>query len=280
MALPTPTKSNCAVVTGASSGIGMALARELATRGYNLVLVARREEVLEGLATELRAATGVRVDVRACDLSDPEKRAPLLAELSSSEVCILCNNAGIATFGPVSGLDFDYERDQVQLNAVAAHELILAVLPGMVERRSGGILNVGSAAGNTAIPNNATYAATKAFLNTFSESLRGEVAGQGVNVTLLAPGPVRTEEIAEEDKTFVDRIVPDNFWVDTTYTARLSLDALAKNKMRVVPGPIGQGMSLAANFAPRRLMAPIMGRFYAKLGEESAEESADRKDAK
>ncbi|MDT9165839.1 SDR family NAD(P)-dependent oxidoreductase, partial [Escherichia coli] len=83
---------------------------------------------------------------------------------------------------------------------------------------------VGSAAGNMPIPNNATYAATKAFLNTFSESLRGELKGSGVNVTLLAPGPVRTEEIAEEDKTFVDRLVPDRFWVDTTYTARISLD--------------------------------------------------------
>ncbi|WP_333618122.1 mycolate reductase, partial [Dietzia sp.] len=274
MALPTPSKSNVAVVTGASSGIGMALARELATRGYNLVLVARRESVLAELAGELRAATGVRVEVRACDLSSPEQRAPLLAELRTLEVCVLCNNAGIATFGPVSELDLDYERAQVQLNAVAAFELILAVLPGMVSRRSGAILNVGSAAGNTAIPNNATYAATKAFLNTFSESIRGEVAGQGVNVTLLAPGPVRTEELAEEDKTFVDRIVPDRLWIDTEYTARVSLDALAKNKMRVVPGPIGQGMSLAANFAPRRMMAPIMGRFYAKLGEGSADEAA------
>lgn len=271
MALPMPTAHSRAVVTGASSGIGMAFARELATRGYNLVLVARREQILNELADELRSRTGVEVDVRACDLSKPEKRAPLLAELEKTEVSILCNNAGIATFGPVSGLDFDYERDQVQLNAVAAHELILAVLPGMLERRSGGILNVGSAAGNTAIPNNATYAASKAFLNTFSESLRGEVKKQGVNVTLLAPGPVRTEEIAEADKTFVDRIVPDSFWVDTTYTARLSIDALARNKMRVVPGPIGQTMSLATNFLPRRFVSPLAGKAYAKLGEGSAD---------
>lgn len=267
MALPMPTATNRAVVTGASSGIGMALARELAMRGYNLVVVARRGEILEELATELRAKTGVTVDVRACDLSRPAARGELLEELERTEVAILCNNAGIASFGPVAELDFSYERDQVQLNAVAAHELILAVLPGMLSRHSGAILNVGSAAGNMPIPNNATYAATKAFLNTFSESLRGEVAGQGVNVTLLAPGPVRTEELAEEDKSFVDKIVPDRLWVDTEYTARLSLDALARNRMRVVPGPIGQGMSLAGNFVPRRLMAPVVGHFYAKLGE-------------
>lgn len=267
MALPMPTASNRAVVTGASSGIGMALARELATRGYNLIIVARRGEILEELAAELRAKTGVTVEVRACDLSRPAARGALLEELERTEVCILCNNAGIASFGPVAELDFAYERDQVQLNAVAAHELILAVLPGMLARHSGAILNVGSAAGNMPIPNNATYAATKAFLNTFSESLRGEVADRGINVTLLAPGPVRTEELAEEDKSFVDKIVPDRLWVDTEYTARLSLDALARNRMRVVPGPIGQGMSLAGNFVPRRLMAPVVGHFYAKLGQ-------------
>ena len=86
-------------------------------------------------------------------------------------------------------------------------------------------------------------------------------------MTLLAPGPVRTEEIAEEDKTFVDRLVPDRLWVDTEYTARVSLDALARNKMRVVPGPLSQAMSVAGNYVPRGIMAPIVGRFYAKLGE-------------
>src|SRR5699024_6936200 len=141
----------------------------------------------------------------------------------------------------------------------------------MIERHSGAILNVGSAAGNMPIPNNATYAASKAFLNTFSESLRGELKGTGINVTLLAPGPVRTEEIAEEDKTFVDRLVPDRLWVDTEYTARVSLDALARNKMRIVPGPLGQAMSVAGNYTPRAAMAPIVGRFYAKLGEGQAQ---------
>lgn len=270
MSLPMPSPTARAVVTGASSGIGMALATELARRGHHLVVVARRGEVLEELATTLGAEHGVQVEVRACDLADPAARGPLLEELSSREVSVLCNNAGIASFGPVAELDLDYERMQVQLNAVAAHELVLAVLPGMVERRSGAILNVGSAAGNMPIPNNATYAATKAFLNTFSESLRGEVARHGVHVTLLAPGPVRTEEIAEEDKTFVDRIVPDRLWVDTEYTARVSLDSLARNRMRVVPGPLSQAMSVAGNYVPRGLMAPVVGRFYAKLGEGQA----------
>ncbi len=271
MSLPTPTASNRAVVTGASSGIGMALATELARRGHSLIVVARRGEVLEELRGRLESEFPVTVDVRACDLADPAARQPLLAELAGREISILCNNAGIATFGPVASLDPDYEKAQVQLNSVACHDLILAVLPGMVSRRSGAILNVGSAAGNMPIPNNATYAASKAFLNTFSESLRGELKGAGVHVTLLAPGPVRTEEIVEQDKSFVDRLVPDRLWVDTVYTARVSLDALARNKMRVVPGPLGQVMSVAGNFTPRGIIAPIVGKFYAKLGEEQAE---------
>ena len=108
----------------------------------------------------------------------------------------------------MSGLDPAYERAQVELNAVAVHDLTLAVLPQMVERRAGAILNVGSAAGNMPIPNNATYAATKAFVNTFSESLRGELKGTGVNVTLLAPGPVRTETPDPADASIVDKLVP------------------------------------------------------------------------
>lgn len=271
MPLPLPTASNRAVVTGASSGIGMALATELASRGHSLIIVARRAEVLEGLRARLESEYRVSVEVRACDLADPAARQPLLDELAGRDVSILCNNAGIATFGPIAELDHKYERTQVQLNAVACHDLILAVLPGMIARGTGGILNVGSAAGNMPIPNNATYAASKAFLNTFSESLRGELKGSGINVTLLAPGPVRTEEIAEEDKSFVDRLVPDRLWVDTAYTARVSLNALARNKMRIVPGPLGQAMSVAGNYTPRAAMAPIVGRFYAKLGEGQAE---------
>lgn len=271
MPLPLPTASNRAVVTGASSGIGMALATELAGRGHSLIIVARRGEVLEKLRTRLESEYRVSVEVRACDLADPAARQPLLDELAGRDVSILCNNAGIATFGPIAELDHNYERTQVQLNAVACHDLILAVLPGMIARGTGGILNVGSAAGNMPIPNNATYAASKAFLNTFSESLRGELKGSGINVTLLAPGPVRTEEIAEEDKSFVDRLVPDRLWVDTAYTARVSLNALSRNKMRIVPGPLGQAMSVAGNYTPRAAMAPIVGRFYAKLGEGQAE---------
>lgn len=266
MSLPGPSADSRAVVTGASSGIGEALATELAARGYSLIVVARRGELLDALAAKLSAAHGVTVEVRVSDLSNPEQRAELATELSGREISVLCNNAGIATFGPVAELDPAYERDQVQLNAVAVHDLTLAVLPGMIARGAGGILITGSAAGNMAIPHNATYAATKAFVNTFSESLRSELSGTGVHCTLLAPGPVRTVTPDPADASIVDKVVPGFLWIDSAHTAKVSLDGLTKNKMRIVPGIVGKGMSVAGQYSPRAISAPIIGSFYKKLG--------------
>ncbi|GAB18012.1 putative oxidoreductase [Gordonia effusa NBRC 100432] len=267
MAVPIPSVDGRAVVTGASSGIGMALARVLASRGYSLIIVARRGEILEDLATELRNEYDVTVEVRAVDLSDPAAVEVLSAELAGREISILCNNAGIATFGRLYELDAEYERAQTRLNVNAVHDLTLAVLPRMVSRRSGGILMVGSAAGNMPIPNNATYAASKAFVNTFSESLRGEVADQGVHVTLLAPGPVRTETPTADEASNVDAAVPDFLWHSSDKVAEMSLDALGRNKMRVVPGALSKAMSVAGGYSPRKIVAPIVGTFYRKMAD-------------
>lgn len=245
----------------------MALARVLARRGHSVILVARREEILNDLAAELTTAYGISAEVRACDLSKYSAVRTLAAELSSREISILANNAGIATFGPLAELDAAYEQAQVHLNVNAVHDLTLAVLPQMVARGSGGILMVGSAAGNMPIPNNATYAASKAFVNTFSESLRGEVGERGVHVTLLAPGPVRTATPDPDEASFVDRLVPDFLWHSSDKVAEMSLDALEHNKMRVVPGTLSKAMSVAGGYSPRGVVAPIVGHFYKKLGD-------------
>ena len=136
----------------------------------------------------------------------------------------------------------------------------------MVERRAGGILNVGSAAGNMPIPYNATYSASKAFVNTFSEALRGEMVDYGVNVTLLAPGPVRPVEKAEEEETFLDRMIPSFMWANSDEVAQMSLDALRDNKRRVVPGVIGKIMN-AIGYLPHPVTLPGNKFTYKKLSE-------------
>ena len=266
MGVPAPSPEDRAVVTGASQGIGEALATELAARGHSLIITARREEVLAGLAARLADRYGVFVEVRAVDLADPGQRAGLADELSRRNISILCANAGTATFGPVATLAPAAEKDQVQLNVLGVHDLVLAVLPGMLERRAGGILISGSAAGNSPIPNNATYAASKAFANTFSESLRGELRYSGIHVTLLAPGPVRAQAPDPSDASLVDRLIPDFLWISVEHTAQLSLDWLERNKMRVVPGLTSKAMSVASGYAPRAIVTPIVGAVYRKLG--------------
>jgi uncharacterized protein len=154
----------------------------------------------------------------------------------------------------------------VQLNVAGVHDLTLAVLPGMLQRRAGGILISGSAAGNSPIPNNATYASTKAFLNTFSESLRGELTSSGVCVTLLAPGPVRTGMLESVDTSAANKLVPGFVWVSPEYAAKVSLNALGRNKMRVVPGVPAKMMSASNQYLPRSIVAPLVGRVYKKLG--------------
>ena len=266
MPLPLPSPDSRAVVTGASQGIGEALATELAARGHHLVVTARRRELLDDLADRLIRRYGVTVEVRAVDLADPGQRRELADELAGRDISILCANAGTATFGPVAKLDPAAERAEAQLNVLGVHDLVLAVLPGMVAKRAGGILMSGSAAGNSPIPNNATYAATKAFVNTFSESLRGELLHSGVHVTLLAPGPVRAEMPDPDAASLVDRLIPDFLWISVEHTAQLSLDGLERNKMRVVPGVTSKAMSIASGYVPRAIVTPIVGAVYKKLG--------------
>lgn len=266
MALPTPSPNSYSVVTGASQGIGQYLAINLAKRGHNVVLVARRKELLDELATHIAATYNVKALARPCDLADPAARKELTDELRGMHIDILCNDAGTATFGTLAELAEDKEHLQMQLNANAVHELILAVLPQMVERRAGGILNVGSAAGNMPIPYNATYSASKAFVNTFSEALRGEMVDHGVNVTLLAPGPVRPVEKAEEEETFLDRMIPSFMWANSDEVAQMCLDALRDNKRRVVPGVIGKIMN-AIGYLPHPVTLPGNKFTYKKLSE-------------
>lgn len=266
MALPSPSPQARALVTGASQGIGEAIARRLAAYGHNLIIVARREEVLRALAEELEDAHGVTVEVVACDLAQQEEVTRLIDRLADVEVNILINSAGIASFGPFLEQDWGYETSQFNLNATAVFRLTHAVLRPMVERGTGAICNVGSAAGNIPIPNNATYVFTKAGVNNFTESLHYELKGSGVHCTLLAPGPVRADEIPEEEQSIVDKVVPDFLWTTYESCAYETLDALSKNRRRVVPGPLSKGMDFISTYAPKAWISPLVGKFYSQMG--------------
>ncbi len=183
------------LITGASSGIGLELARLFAADDSNLVLVARREDRLRALADELKSEFGVDVFILPKDLS--EKNAPKeifdTLQKENIQIDVVVNNAGFGTRGAVAEIDADTQIDMIQVNVVALTHLTRLFLPGIIERGRGGILNVGSLAGFQPGPNLAVYYATKAYVLSFTEALSEEINNPDIKITCLAPGPVRTE---------------------------------------------------------------------------------------
>lgn len=264
MALPAPAADHVALVTGASSGIGVDLARELAARGHGLVLVARREDRLTAVAQELRAAHGVRVEVLACDLADPQARDALpgrVAELGLT-VSVLVNNAGYGTVGDVGTNAAEKETGQVRLNCEAVVALTHAYVPQMIERGTGAILVVASSAGFQPIPGQATYGASKAFALSFSEALHTELGGKGIAVTALCPGPVETEFAAVAGAEELFATAPSFSLVSSADVARQAIEGLEGNKRVVVPGAAIKAVTLAGRYTPRAVLLPLMKRFY------------------
>ena len=191
MSLPSPKPEDTILITGASAGIGTELARQLAERGHGVTFVARRQERLDELAEELRQAHGTDVDVHACDLADDGARAALVDSLLNGpkRVAAVCNNAGYGSFGRFWELPRESEANMVRLNCLALVDLTHAFLTPMVDRGEGAILEVGSMAAFQPTPWNSTYSATKAFVLSFSEGVSAELAGTGVSLTVLCPGP-------------------------------------------------------------------------------------------
>lgn len=262
MSLPSPAPHSAALVTGASSGIGAAIAGELAERGHNLVLVARRLDRLEELADELASAQGVTAHAVACDLADPTARARLAADVAALgvEIDVLINNAGFATGGPFHESDPDRELQQVRLDVEAVVGLSSMFVPAMVDRGAGAILNVASTAGMQPLPFSAGYSAAKAYVLTFSEALHTELRGHHVTVTALAPGPVSTEFWGVADwkvtgQSF-ENAVPRPAWITAEQAARAGVRGLESGARVVVPGlPIRAAM-LATRYIPNAIKLP------------------------
>ncbi|MFT4769639.1 MAG: short-subunit dehydrogenase, partial [Glaciecola sp.] len=187
--------TNTALITGASAGIGEELARVHAEKGGHLILVARRKDRLESIATQLRAEHGVQVQVIAADLAKPGAAKKLMADVDAlgTQVDVLINNAGFGGHGKFHESGLERDQRMMQLNMVALTELAYYFAQGMVERGAGKILNVGSTAGFLPGPLQAVYYASKAYVNSFSQAIANELEGTGVTVTVLCPGPVATE---------------------------------------------------------------------------------------
>ena len=261
MALPTPSPSSTAVITGASSGIGTDIARELADRGHGVTLVARREDRLRELADEL-AGRGSNVEIIVCDVADSAARAGLFDEVDRRGLTadILVNNAGIGTIGSVTKTPVEDEIAQVRVNVEAVIDLTTRAVQQMVPRGCGAILNVGSTAGYQPFPGQVGYAATKAFVKNYTEGLRGELAGTGVTVALLCPGPVRTEFVknAGMDEREFANAFPKFLWKPSREVARAGVDALDDDSGTVIPGLPSQITTRLFQFMPRRLLLPLL----------------------
>src|SRR5918992_1982097 len=217
MALPPPDFHSTCLVTGASSGIGADAARSLARRGQGVTLVARRAERLEELAQELRSEHGVRVELLECDLGDAKSRERMLGGLTqlAVNVEVLVNNAGFGSGGRFHELDAEREVEMVRLNVEAVVDLCARFVPEMVRRGRGAGLNLASMAAFQPLPRQATYAATKAFVLSFTDALHADLAGTGVTATALCPGPVRTEFADSAGISTEAESVPDIMWADS-----------------------------------------------------------------
>jgi uncharacterized protein len=269
MSLPAASSTSTVLITGASSGIGKDLARELAGRGHNVTLVARREPLLRELAAELSDAHGIRADVHVSDLGDADQRADLVAALQAGtlEVVGVANNAGYGSTGPFHTLPLEREAQMVRLNVLALHELTGAFLPAMVRRGSGAILNVASTAAFQPIPSMATYAATKAFVASFSEAIHAELAGTGVSCTSLCPGPTRTEFGERAGVAGLAGKAPGFLFASSDDVARQAVEAMVAGRRSVVPGASNKASMLGGRFVPRGVYLPVA----AKVGKRIAE---------
>ncbi len=262
MSIPAPSDRTTAVVTGASSGIGAALALQLAERGHHVTVVARRADRLEELADRVRAQHGTGVRVLACDLADPAERAGLVAALDDGrrQVSVLANNAGFATGGHFARTDVDREVEQVRVLVEAVVHLTGALVPSMVARHRGAILNVASTAGFQPLPWSAGYAAAKAHTLAFSEALHHELGHSGITVTALCPGPVRTEFWQVAGDQPIKRAMPRPMWVATEDVAAAGLRGLEKGRRVVVPGAAVRLSGLGARWAPHGIQLKVLGR--------------------
>jgi uncharacterized protein len=249
--------SDVALVTGASSGIGAEFAKQLSARGYEVILVARRAERLEQLASQLPGTS----HVVPCDLAHDATSLPGKVAGLGLDVDLLVNNAGFGAHGRFADIDPGRDAEQVRLNCGALVTLTHAFLPGMLERRHGGVITVASTAGMQPIPYEATYSASKAFARTFSDALSGELRGTGVTVLCVNPGPVPTEwqEVAGYE---AGHLPPAPGKISADQVAREALQAFERGRRTIIPGFVIRWYMRINKPAPLPIKLRVVERMY------------------
>ena len=269
MRLPAPHPDRTCLVTGASSGIGVEIAGLLAARGLGVTLVARTESKLRDLADLLTSRHGVRVEVLPTDLTDAAARSELPTRLDEIglSVNVLVNNAGFSPLGPVYRSDPDREIAMIRTDVEAVVHLCALFTPGMVERRSGSILNVASTAAFQPVPGQAGYGGSKAFVLSYSHAIREELRPHGVSVTALCPGPVETgfAEAAGIEPEEMAGAMPGLFWVPVAVVARVGVDGMDANKAVAIPGLPNKASAAFGWLSPRRILLPLVARQHPAL---------------
>jgi len=252
------TRRRRAVVTGASTGLGAVFATALARQQYDLTIVARSRERLEALAGRLQQSYGAVVEVVVADLTQPTVLRTVEEHVAGDHALeLLINNAGFGTTGPFARLDPDQEEAEIRLNVLALVRLTRAVLPGMIARGHGAIINVSSLAAFAPGPYDATYGATKAFVNSFTEALHEELCGTGVHVQTLCPGFTHTEF---QQRAGVDVAkIPAFAWMTPEAVVDASLSTLQRRQVVCVPGLVNRLLALLMGAAPRRLVRRVSG---------------------
>ncbi len=269
MTLPTPASDRTCLVTGASSGIGVELARLLAARGHGVTLVARREDRLKVLADELATAHGVRAEHIAADLTDEDARSALVDTVAERGlvVDVLVNNAGLSTTGPVARSDIAGELRMVRTDVEAVVHLCSALVPAMVERGRGAVLNVASMAAFQPLPGQAGYAASKSFVLSYTRAMAQELRGTGVVATALCPGPVETEfaEAAGFGELEAGDSLPKIMWLSAHDVAEAGIVGLDRGRDVVIPGTANRVMAGVASVVPHRLLLPVLAKQHPAL---------------
>ena len=248
------TKSS--LITGASSGIGAEFARQLASQGYDLVLVARRKDRLDNLASELHQEHSIQAEVLVADLTNETEIQQLEKHIIEHEALdLLVNNAGFGMHGKFTDLDISKHLAMIQVHNIACVRLSHVALPGMLARNQGGIINVSSISGLVPI-GNITYGATKAFQVVFSETLQMELSGTGINIQALCPGYTYTEFHNRQDLSSFQRSqIPKPLWTPVEQVVSESLRGLENGKVIVVPGTLYR---LFASLGRRSIFAHLM----------------------